>query len=111
MAGRKREFYNIVKANSFGALLFIVAIYAIDRRDFSLSMILLFYIMNIVLATIVRNMIHTFLRIMRKRGYNVKYILLVGYSRAAEEYINLDIAGADEAPAVPSNSCFLTGGP
>ena len=88
MAGRKREFYNIVKANSFGALLFIVAIYAIDRRDFSLSMILLFYIMNIVLATIVRNMIHTFLRIMRKRGYNVKYILLVGYSRAAEEYIN-----------------------
>ena len=88
MAGRKREFYNIVKANSFGALLFIVAIYAVDRRDFSLSMILLFYIMNIVLATIVRNMIHTFLRIMRKRGYNVKYILLVGYSRAAEEYIN-----------------------
>ena len=88
MAGRKREFYNIVKANSFGALLFIVAIYAVDRRDFSLSMILLFYIMNIVLATIVRNLIHTFLRIMRKRGYNVKYILLVGYSRAAEEYIN-----------------------
>ncbi len=88
MAGRKREFYNIVKANSFGALLFIVTIYAVDRRDFSLSMILLFYILNILLATLVRNLVHTFLRIMRKRGYNVKYILLVGYSRAAEEYIN-----------------------
>ncbi|MDD3661287.1 MAG: undecaprenyl-phosphate glucose phosphotransferase [Lachnospiraceae bacterium] len=88
MAGRKREFYNIVKANSLGALLFIVTIYAVDRRDFSLSMILLFYTLNILLATLVRNLVHTFLRIMRKRGYNVKYILLVGYSRAAEEYIN-----------------------
>ena len=88
MAGRKKEFYNILKANTFGALLFVVAIYAVDRRDFSLSMILLFYILNILLATLVRNLIHTFLRLMRKKGYNVKYILLVGYSRAAEEYIN-----------------------
>ena len=28
------------------------------------------------------------LRTLRKKGYNLKHILLVGYSRAAEEYID-----------------------
>lgn len=87
-AGRKIEFYNIVKANTVGFVLFIGILYVIRQREFSSGMIFMFYGLNIVLETFVRNIIHSFLRIMRKKGYNVKYILLVGYSRAAEEYIN-----------------------
>ncbi len=87
-AGRKVEFYNIVKANTVGLVLFIGVLYLIRQQDFSRSMIFIFYGLNIVLETIVRNIIHSCLRFMRKKGYNVKYILLVGYSRAAEEYIN-----------------------
>ena len=87
-AGRKIEFYNIVKANTAGLVLFIGVLYVIKQQDFSRVMIFIFYCLNIVLETIVRNIIHSCLRLMRKKGYNVKYILLVGYSRAAEEYIN-----------------------
>lgn len=87
-AGRKIEFYNIVKANTVGFVLFIGILYVIRQREFSSGMIFIFYGLNIILETFVRNIIHSFLRIMRKKGYNVKYILLVGYSRAAEEYIN-----------------------
>ncbi len=87
-AGRKVEFYNIVKANTAGLVLFIGVLYVIKQQDFSRVMIFIFYSLNIVLETIVRNIIHSCLRFMRKKGYNVKYILLVGYSRAAEEYIN-----------------------
>lgn len=87
-AGRKVEFYNIVKANTMGLVIFIGILYIINQPNFSRSMILIFYILNIVLETFTRNIIHTVLRLMRKKGYNVKYILLVGYSRAAEEYMN-----------------------
>lgn len=87
-AGRKVEFSNIVKANTAGLVLFIGVLYVIKQQDFSRVMIFIFYCLNIILETIVRNIIHSCLRLLRKKGYNVKYILLVGYSRAAEEYIN-----------------------
>ena len=35
-----------------------------------------------------RVLIRKILRTFRKKGYNMKYILLVGYSRAAEQYID-----------------------
>ena len=43
---------------------------------------------NIVLEEIERLMIRAFLRSIRKNGYNQKHILLVGYSKAAEQYID-----------------------
>lgn len=87
-AGRKVEFVNIVKANTVGLVLFIGVLYVIRQQDFSRSMIFIFYVLNVILETVVRNIIYSCLRLMRKKGYNVKYILLVGYSRAAEEYMN-----------------------
>ena len=50
-------------------------------------MMFLFYAINIVLTTLCRFMIRSLLQLFRKKGYNLKYILLIGYSRAAEEYI------------------------
>ena len=35
-----------------------------------------------------RNLVRHFLRDMRKRGYNQKHMILIGYSRAAEQYID-----------------------
>ena len=43
---------------------------------------------NIILEEIERLMIRAFLRSIRKNGYNQKHILLVGYSKAAEQYID-----------------------
>lgn len=86
--GRKEELYNILKTNTLGILLLVGVLYMIDQKDISRSMLFVFCGLNIVLETVVRNVIRTSLRIFRKKGYNVKYILLVGYSRAAEEYIS-----------------------
>lgn len=47
-----------------------------------------YFIINILLTTLGRSLIRTLLQYFREKGYNLKYILLVGYSRAAEEYIN-----------------------
>lgn len=86
--GRRVEFANIWKANTIGLLLFIVVLYVIDQSDFSRAMIFIFYGINIVLEVAVRNIIRYVLRSMRRKGFNLKHILLVGYSRAAEEYID-----------------------
>jgi len=87
-SGRKRELFNIVKGNTLGLALFIVVLYVINQPHFSRSMIFIFWVINIVADTIVRNAIRYVLRYIRKRGFNLKYVLLVGYSRSAEEYIN-----------------------
>lgn len=86
--GRRVEIGNIVKANTLGLLSFIVVLYVIHQPDFSRQMIFIFYGINITLETFVRYLIRFFLRNMRRKGYNLKHILLVGYSRAAEEYID-----------------------
>ena len=84
---RKYEVINIVTANTAGLVLFIVVLYIIKQPHFSRVMMFLFYAINIVLTTLCRFMIRSLLQLFRKKGYNLKYILLIGYSRAAEEYI------------------------
>lgn len=87
--GRRLEFSNIVKANTVGILLLISCIYVLlKENNFSREMLFYFYVINMVLEEVVRIVIRRILRNIRKRGLNQKHILLVGYSRAAEEYID-----------------------
>ena len=88
VSGRKREFFNIVKSNTLGLVIFIVVLYLINNPDFSRQMILIFWGVNIIAETAVRNVIRYALRFIRRRGKNLKYVLLVGYSKSAESYIN-----------------------
>lgn len=86
--GRQLELWNIVKANTVGIALFLGVLYLIKMMHFSREMLFIFYVINICLEAIARNLIRYFLRSMRRKGYNLKHIVLVGYSRAAEEYID-----------------------
>lgn len=86
--GRRLELANILKANILGVLLIIFALYMLREIDFSRGLIYIFCAINVVAETFVRNLIRYILRDMRCRGLNQKYILLVGYSRAAEEYVD-----------------------
>ncbi|MEE1032494.1 MAG: exopolysaccharide biosynthesis polyprenyl glycosylphosphotransferase, partial [Ruminococcus sp.] len=86
--GRRLELSNIVKANTVGMLLLICYIVVILREvNFARLMFLYFYLLNIILEELVRISIRRILRKLRKSGFNLKHILLVGYSRSAEEYI------------------------
>ena len=84
---RKYEIGGILKANTVGIVLFIVVLYMIKQQHLSRFMMGAFFVINIVLTTICRTLIRNTLLYFRKKGYNLKYILLIGYSRAAEEYI------------------------
>ena len=91
--GRRLEFSNIVISNTVGLLIllagfFIGLSYSEELKNFSRSMFFYFFLINIVLEEMERLWIRAFLRSIRKKGYNQKHILLVGYSKAAEQYID-----------------------
>ncbi|MCF0133383.1 MAG: undecaprenyl-phosphate glucose phosphotransferase, partial [Blautia sp.] len=88
LQGRRLLAANILKANSLGMLLFMFVLYMSGEADFSRKMIAVFYVVNILLELFVRMLQYYILRDMRRRGLNQKQLLLVGYSRAAEEYID-----------------------
>jgi len=86
--GRRLEIGNVVKANTIGMLVFIGVLYLIDQKDFSRRMIVMFYAINICLEVLMRSFIRIALVNIRRKGMNLKHVILVGYSRATEEYID-----------------------
>ncbi|MBR1451385.1 MAG: undecaprenyl-phosphate glucose phosphotransferase, partial [Lachnospiraceae bacterium] len=75
-------------ANTLGALIFMMILYLINQPDFSRQMIFIFWGVCICLETAVRNMMRALMMFWWKKGYNLKYVLLIGYSGSAESYIN-----------------------
>lgn len=91
-SGRRNEFGKIFKANTIGLLIFGLILY-FGRKEphlynFSQRLVVYFYVLNVAFMTIERNGIRIVLRSMRSKGYNQKHILLVGYSSAAEGFID-----------------------
>lgn len=83
----KIEILTVIKANTVGVFGYLAALYLMHEEDYSRSMIAIFYVINITLASLYRVVLRDLLRHFRKKGYNLKHVLLVGYSRAAEQYI------------------------
>ena len=72
--------------------------------DFSRKMLCIFYALNIFTETLVRNLIRVILMNIRRHGMNQKQVLLVGYSRAAEQYIDRIIANPQWGILHPRNT-------
>lgn len=86
---RRFEIYGIIKSNTIGIVALIIVLYMIIREiNFSRSVMAFFYLFNVFFTSCFRLALRKGLRTIRKKGYNLKHILLVGYSRAAEEYID-----------------------
>ena len=90
--GRRLELANIMKANILGLLAISLILYLGGKNpyflNFSRPMVFLFFAINVVTEVLVRNLLRMALRSMRSKGYNQKHLLLVGYSRAAEGFID-----------------------
>lgn len=90
-----KEAVDVIRANILGLVLFFVVLYIVNEPNFSRSMIFVFFGINIFIMLLVRKILRVALRSIRKRGYNIKHILLVGYSRATEAYIDRLLANPE----------------
>ena len=86
------EFTRILEANLLGLLIINTILFVGSKNpyfsNFSRIMIFTFGILNIILEVFSRNFVRILLRVFRKRGFNQKHILLVGYSDAAFKFID-----------------------
>lgn len=90
--GQKYEMAGIFKANTIGVAVMVLILYLTHKEHFSRTMLFIFYGLNMILELCARVFLRTFLRNIRKKGFNQKHIVLVGYSRATEAYIDRIIA-------------------
>lgn len=86
------EFTRILEANILGLLIINTILFVGSKNpyfsNFSRVMIFTFGVFNVVLEFIARNFVRLLLRVFRKKGFNQKHILLVGYSDAAFKFID-----------------------
>lgn len=71
------------EASSFNPFMDYFKVFGEASRWF----IFIFFVLNVTLDLTFRFVLVTILRHFRKKGYNLKHVLIVGYSRAAERYI------------------------
>ena len=88
MAGRKSEIFNMLKSNVVGILYCVAFLFFIRNGTYARLFIIIFVTLNFILEVLFRFCTTTLLRKIRKKGMNQKHIILIGYSRAAEGYID-----------------------
>ena len=95
--GRRLELFNVMRANVVGAMLITLVLYLGKDRliHFSRQMTFLFILFNFILESGFRLTLRSVLRSFRRKGYNQKHVLLIGYSRAAQSYIDRVAANPD----------------
>ena len=79
---------NLTEANILGIFYFAFLLYAQKQGDYiSRWFYVTFFGLNLVFGIAFRYTAITILKAIRKCGHNLKHVLMVGYSRAAEGYI------------------------
>lgn len=92
--GRRLEAGNVTQANAVVLITILVCMQLFNKEfpifidDFSRGVLIIFGVINTAAGILIRNTIRYILWKIRRSGFNLKHILLVGYSRAAEEYID-----------------------
>lgn len=83
-----RMISNLIEANLLGIFYFAFLIFIQKEVNISRWFYLVFAGLNLFFGVAFRMTANRILRSIRKRGRNLKHVLMVGYSRAAEGYID-----------------------
>ena len=85
---RKLEYWDVIEANGIGILFF--AFLLVVNKDTNISRLFLacFTVTVVIFEFAFRFVLYSTLRLMRKKGKNLRHIVIVGYSAAARGYID-----------------------
>ncbi|MCI6858900.1 MAG: undecaprenyl-phosphate glucose phosphotransferase [Eubacterium sp.] len=82
------EYANVIKANTMGMVFFFICIIFMKISHVSRSLLFLFYVISMAATLAERGVIRLILEQSRKKGYNLKHVIVIGFSAAAEAYID-----------------------
>lgn len=87
--GKRIEIWNIFKSNILGILFFIGVLYFMKISiRYSRWFTIYFFVVNIFMSIFFRMSLRLILKYFRRKGLNLKHIILVGYSNICECYID-----------------------
>lgn len=81
------ELIVIIKASLLCIVIFISVLYITKNVHYSRHVIALFGVINFVLFTLQRCVMRSLLKRIRRKGYNQKNVLIIGYSPSTKAYI------------------------
>lgn len=81
--------FNVLRANFIGFIYFTFLMVLLKESFGNMSRLFIafFVVINTLFALTFRSLLIRTLHTFRKKGYNQKHVLIIGYSRAAERYI------------------------
>jgi len=82
------EFVNVVKSNFIGLIILMTILFIIKQIHYSRSVLLIFTVLSVTLTTTERVIIRLILRNIRKKGYNLKHIIVIGAGELAVEFLS-----------------------
>jgi Undecaprenyl-phosphate glucose phosphotransferase len=90
LASHLSEWLDIAKASTLGVLVLIaIMTFAFRGYDYSRAAIALFWAFSIVAVSFSRALFRELLRVARRRGYNLRYAILVGGGEPAAEVLRV----------------------
>ena len=81
------ELSNIIKSNALGIFILTTALFIFKYIHYSRYLLLLFAILSITIVITERMLLRFILRHLRKKGFNLKHILIVGFSETTIRFI------------------------
>lgn len=88
-SNRYRELLAVLKANTQSTFALVVGIYFLAPERLSRLAILNYFLISQFLMCVIRIVVRNYLRYIRKKGKNLRYIILVGNSPQVLEYLHI----------------------
>lgn len=84
---RYREILSVVKANTFASVAFILFLYFFGFERVSRLALLIYFVLSTLSLIIVRMSIRNFLRSLRRKGKNLRHVILIGNGAPLKNYV------------------------
>jgi len=87
ISSRLAEVRDIAQACSLAVLILVALTFFLKQFEFSRLVILYFWVFSILSVSFVRGSFREILRLMRRRGYNLRHVLIVGEGALARKVV------------------------
>ncbi|WP_283625060.1 undecaprenyl-phosphate glucose phosphotransferase [Clostridium butyricum] len=84
-----REISSIIKANTIVIAIILSTLFTVKLVDLSRLVLVIFYFINTLLIIIKRGFLRKILSKLRKKGLNLKHVLIVGAGETASKYLDI----------------------
>jgi Undecaprenyl-phosphate glucose phosphotransferase len=78
LSAQRREYVELIKCSTIALLFFLAVLFAIRELVLSRTVVAVFWVSSLVLVTLSHHVFREVLRFARRRGYNLRHVVVIG---------------------------------